>query len=236
MTVALRLLPIVLRACPREFRRTDGEAIRRADFRETIAHECAHHGALGGARAVAAAYADILASGLSERALRKTPFSAAFVVATWAISIAATTVAFSIVDGVLLRHRPYRAARSLVALEARSHDSVADVFSYPNDADLAARSRAFAAIGAGTLNSASLTGAGSARVLTGMRVSPSFFAVFGVRAEIGRLVTEADSRPGFARVVVISDALYRSGFAATPTVISRRQPNVAKSPQSRWER
>jgi putative ABC transport system permease protein len=46
-------------------------------------------------------------------------------------------------------------------------------------------------------------------------------AMLGAHAQLGRGITETDARPGFDRVVVISDAMWRSRFSGDPQVLGK---------------
>ena len=52
-----------------------------------------------------------------------------------------------------------------------------------------------------------------------IRVTPGFFDVFKVQAQLGRLLTADEQRPGGPPSVVITDAFWRRRFAARPSAI-----------------
>ena len=52
--------------------------------------------------------------------------------------------------------------------------------------------------------------------------SPSYFDVLGVRPQLGRLFGPEDNAPGITEVLVISDALWRRRFGASPDAIGRK--------------
>src|SRR4029079_10028580 len=52
--------------------------------------------------------------------------------------------------------------------------------------------------------------------------SPNYFEVLGARPQIGRLFLPEDDGPGITEVLVISDALWRRRFAASPDAIGRK--------------
>jgi putative ABC transport system permease protein len=52
--------------------------------------------------------------------------------------------------------------------------------------------------------------------------SPTYFDVLGVRPQLGRLFRPEDDGPGITEVLVISDALWRRRFGASPDAIGRK--------------
>ena len=69
--------------------------------------------------------------------------------------------------------------------------------------------------------SATLTGAGDPRVLSGVRVSAEFFDVMGVRPELGRSFRKEEDLPGQGQVVVLSHRLWSDRFGGDTRVIGR---------------
>ena len=51
------------------------------------------------------------------------------------------------------------------------------------------------------------------------RTSPGYFRVFGATAQLGRLFTDEEERPGEWGVAVITDAYFRRQFGSDPRVI-----------------
>lgn len=68
-----------------------------------------------------------------------------------------------------------------------------------------------------------LGGGVSPRRIDCLGLSLEYFAMLGVKAELGRMPQAGDDRDVGARgVVVISDALWRGAFGASPAIIGRR--------------
>lgn len=65
-----------------------------------------------------------------------------------------------------------------------------------------------------------LTGSGAAEFVIGNRATPSFFAVMGVPALIGRTVDAKDDKSG-DDVVVISHSLWMRRFNGDPKAVGR---------------
>ncbi len=78
---------------------------------------------------------------------------------------------------------------------------------------------AFSAVAALTPGEWNLTGDGEPQRVGAARVSTNFFTALGVPPAHGRTFLPEEEQPGRDRVVIISDALWRSRFAANPAVL-----------------
>jgi hypothetical protein len=58
-------------------------------------------------------------------------------------------------------------------------------------------------------------------VVDGARVSASYFRVFGLNPNRGRVFTAEEDRPGGPEVVVLSDQLWRRIFAADSAIVGK---------------
>jgi predicted permease len=91
-----------------------------------------------------------------------------------------------------------------------------------NYRDWKSASRSFERMAAYTMLSTNLAGEGVPERLEGARTTPDLFEVLAVRAKLGRVLTDADARPGAEKTVVISDALWRRRFGADPNILGRK--------------
>ncbi|HEX6361938.1 MAG TPA: ADOP family duplicated permease [Albitalea sp.] len=167
------------------------------------------------------------------RALRRDPGFTLVVVATLGIAIGATTLAFSVVDGVLLRPLPWPEQERLVQLHTtnaglRTSDSEAlrafaerMPVSYPQLRDWAARDDVFAAVGALRPAQPTVDIDGAAEQLTAPGVSPGLLRALGVTPLLGRIFREEDDHAGGAREVVLSYGTWQRRFGADPRVLGR---------------
>ena len=64
-------------------------------------------------------------------------------------------------------------------------------------------------------------GTGEAERVGSVQVTDGFFDTLQVRPQLGRLFLPDDDRPGAARVVVLSDGLWRRRFGADPSIVGR---------------
>lgn len=138
-----------------------------------------------------------------------------------ALGIGANTAIFSIVDAVLLHPLPYKDPGRLVWVSnvlPREGDVVfdADYFAFRR------RNHVFEDIAAYSLGDEfTLTGTGEAVQLHGARVTSIFFHVLGVEPQIGRLFAPSEDQPGGARVIILSNSLWRHRFSSSPGIVGQ---------------
>jgi putative ABC transport system permease protein len=158
------------------------------------------------------------------RTLAKKPGFAAVAVITLSLGIGATTAIFSVVQAVLLRPLDYPAADRLLKIVGWERDerttenlSPADFLDFQRDSTAFARMGANGWVGLATIGG----GVGEAERVGSVQVTDGFFDTLQVRPQLGRLFVAADDRPGAARVVVLSDGLWRQRFGGDPSIIGR---------------
>jgi predicted permease len=157
------------------------------------------------------------------RMLLRSPGFSFIAIATMALGIGATTAIYSVIDATLLHPLPYPKPAELV----RIVDDLPGVgahrvgISVPEWRDLES---------SGIFQSASITGTGANVNLTGSaqplrlsfkQVTPNYFAVLGVDAQLGRTFDPHDATPGYNLEVVISDGLWRREFGADPHILGK---------------
>jgi predicted permease len=156
------------------------------------------------------------------RMLRKSPGFTAIAVLTIALGIGATTAIFSVVDATLLHPLPYSQPDQLVRIE----DELPGVgsrdvgMSVPEWQDLQ-RSGIFdyiSPIGGGDVN---LTGGSQPERIPFLNVAPNYFALLGVKPQLGSAFNPEDHTPGFTLEVLISDGLWKRAFAADPGILGK---------------
>jgi len=157
------------------------------------------------------------------RMLLRSPGFSFIAIATMALGIGATTAIYSVIDATLQHPLPYPNPGELVRVE----DDLPGVgaqgvgISVPEWRDLES---------SGIFQSASITGTGANVNLTGStqplrlsfkQVTPNYFAVLGVDAQLGRTFDPHDATPGYNLEVVISDGLWRREFGADPHILGK---------------
>ncbi len=157
------------------------------------------------------------------RMLLRSPGFSFIAIATMALGIGATTAIYSVIDATLLHPLPFPNPSELV----RVVDDLPGVgaqgvgISVPEWRDLES---------SGIFESAAITGRGANVNLTGTaqplrlsfkQVTPNYFAVLGVGAQLGRTFDPHDATPGYNLEVVLSDGLWRREFGADPNILGR---------------
>jgi putative ABC transport system permease protein len=156
------------------------------------------------------------------RAIRATPSFSFVVTLTLAIGIGATTAMYTMVDAILLRPLPYPHAESLVQLVDVQEDGRETPASYPDYLDWRERTRdVLSEVGVAFGNGEVLQESGGAEQIFGARLSANMPALLGVQPILGRMFTEAEVAPAAPRVVLLSEALWRSRFAGDRSIIGR---------------
>ena len=168
--------------------------------------------------------------GDTRRALRSMvahPAFTAAVVLTLALGIGANTAIFSVVNAVLLRPLPYNAPARLVMLweNDRNSGTVREPASVPDLFDFTARNHVFSSVVGmqpRALNFTPAAPGANAELLSAAAVTDGFLPTLGVSPLMGRGFLPAESAPGGASVVLISERLWRSRFAGSPSIVGQR--------------
>ncbi len=152
------------------------------------------------------------------RLLRRSPGFAVTVIATLALCIGANTAIFSVVDAVLFRPLPYPHPERLALVMTWYSDSQhqgefwgtsQNGATWEMLRDGAAPVDWAAYSGSARLN---LVAGRAAQYISQQRVTAGYFSVVGIPPAIGREFTRDEDRPGGARVVVLSHALWQRLF------------------------
>jgi len=156
------------------------------------------------------------------RMLLRSPGFSLIVIATIALGVGATTAIYSVIDATLLHPLPYPHPSEMVRLEANlpgvgAHDIG---ISIPELKDLQ-NSGIFQYVSLSFYGTNNLTGSTQPASISSKSVSPSYFAVLGVNAQLGRTWDPHDATPGFLPDVVISDGLWKREFGADPHILGK---------------
>jgi len=158
------------------------------------------------------------------RGLVRAPGFAAVAIATLGLGIGANSAIFTVVNAVVMRQLPYAHPERLVRVTSdfTALGSVDVGLSQPELLDYRDRSGLFEAIAGVWAINANLTEVDEPERVEVLLASPNYFDVLGARPQIGRLFRPDDEGPGITEVLVISDALWRRRFAASPDAIGRK--------------
>src|SRR5215213_10442460 len=157
------------------------------------------------------------------RVLAKSPAFTAAAVLSLAISIGANTAIFSVANAVLLRPLPYPDPDRLAILWQRSPglNVPQDWLSTGQYLDVALDNAVFERTAAAIGASFNLTGNGRPERVDGVRVSSSFFPLFGARVARGRVFSADDDVPGKARVAILSHGFWIRRFGGDPSIVGK---------------
>ena len=156
------------------------------------------------------------------RMLVRSPGFSLIVIATMALGIGATTAIYSVIDATLLHPLPYPNPSEIVRIQANlpgvgAHDAG---FSIPELRDLQ-NSGIFQYVSFCFHGSENVTGSAQPTHIAGATVSPSYLAVLGVNAALGRTFDPHDTSPGSNGEVIISDGLWKRAFGADPHIVGK---------------
>ena len=155
------------------------------------------------------------------RALGRAPGFAAVSIVTLAFGIAATTIVYSIVDGILLRPLPIEAPER-VMLVRESYNGTDMSFSVPNYVDFKARQTSFAQFAAWRGLTGNLTGFAEPRRLNVRHVTADLLATLGVPVALGRGFTPEDDTFGAERTAIVSHAFWQRELGGAADAIGRK--------------
>jgi putative ABC transport system permease protein len=154
------------------------------------------------------------------RALSRAPGFAAVSILTLALGIAATTVVYSIVDGILLRPLPIADPdRVLMARESINGQDMS--LSWPNYQDWRARQTTFDRFAAWRGLTANLTGVERPRRLNVRHVTWDLLATLGVQPVVGRDFRPEDDTIDAPRTAIVSYAFWQRELGGTPAAIGK---------------
>jgi len=156
------------------------------------------------------------------RMLLKNPGFAAIALLTLALGSGATTVMFTVVDGVLLKPLPYPAPSRLVAMQEKTEQATRLgnlwAFAYPNYLDCKRASHSVE-MAAWRETGGAIREPDRAEYVDSRQISADLFSVLQVPVEHGRAFTSDDDRRGAAPVMIISHEMWKRRFAESPSAL-----------------
>jgi predicted permease len=157
------------------------------------------------------------------RMLCQKPVFTVFAILTLALGIGANSAIFSIVNSVLLRSLPFPEPDRLVRIHFSNPGLGLHgvLYSLPELEDLRTRAAVFEYVAGTCRGSVNMTGGAQPERLEAILGSANYFAMLGVKPQIGRLFGPEDAVPGLAPAAVISDSLWRRDFSGDPAVLGR---------------
>jgi predicted permease len=156
------------------------------------------------------------------RTLLQRPGFAAVALLTLALGSGATTVMFTVVNGVLLKPLPYPEPNRLVALQEKTEQATQYgnlwAFAYPNLLDCKRESRSLD-MAAWRFDFGTASVRGEAEYVSGRQISSDFFSVLRIGLSQGRAFLADDDRIGAEPVAILGYSFWQRRFAGNPAAI-----------------
>jgi len=153
------------------------------------------------------------------RRLRSEPGFTSVTVLTLAVGIGATTAIVSAVRPILFQPLPYPEPGRIASVHEAARDGSRMSGTFGVFRALQERSRSFESLAVLRAWQPTVTGGETPERLEGQRVSAGYFRVLGVAPALGQDFRSDDDVSGGARVVILSDALWRRRFQADPAIV-----------------
>lgn len=157
------------------------------------------------------------------RTLWKKPGFAAVALLTLSLGIGATTVMFTVINGVLLKPLSYPEPERLVTLHEQTEKYGGEwSFAYLNFLDCRHESGSLAPMAAWRHGGGTVSEPGEAEYVSGRQISADLFSVLGIDLFRGRAFLPDEDRPGATPVAIISYRSWQRLYGGNPDVIGRR--------------
>jgi predicted permease len=157
------------------------------------------------------------------RTLRQKPGFSAVALLTLALGIGATTVMFTVIDGVLLKPLPYPAPDRLLAVHGYSDTWNVAAFGQQNLAYLdfldCRREVRSAAIAGWLFSGGTVSAPGDPEYVDLREISPDLFSVVGIPLVSGRTFLPEEDRPGTGPVAILGYSFWQRRFAGNPDAL-----------------
>ena len=158
------------------------------------------------------------------RSLWRTPAFSIVVIVILGLGIGANTMIFDIVNGIVLRPRPYQDYQrnvEIAGVNLKEHENSLEL-SYPDFIDLRTRAKSFAHMAAYTGTQAYMTLGKEPERFIATWVSPGMFATLGAKPTLGReFLPEEEQKARALTVIIISDRIWKERFQSAPDIIGR---------------
>jgi predicted permease len=165
------------------------------------------------------------------RRLGRAPLFTTLTLITLAVGIGATTLIFSVVDGVLLKPLPYPQPGRLIGVwyttpKVNIKNLNIAPFLYFIDRE---QNKTLEDIGAYDGDSMSVTGTGEPEHVRGLDVTQAVLPLLGVKPALGRLFTKQDDTVGSPETVMLSYAYWQKKFGGARSAIGQSMTVDGKS-------
>ena len=158
------------------------------------------------------------------RQLIKSPSFSLTAIVALALGIGATTAMFAVIYAFLLRPLPYAKPEQLVMLQSRGVTTGNDLgVNYLDFVDWQKQNRSFSDLAFFNLrwNGNVESPDGMTETLKTTFTTANLFSLLGVQPMLGRDLARADDEPKAAKVMLISERLWKKSFGGDPNIIGR---------------
>ena len=159
------------------------------------------------------------------RTLGRRPGFAAVALLTLALGSGATTVMFTVINGVLLRPLPYAQPGRLVSLQERTEKATQYgnlwAFAYPNFQDCKRESKTLD-LAAWRFNVGTANVNGEVEYASGRQISSDLFSVLGVPLAQGRAFLPEEDKLGAEPVMILGHSFWQRRFGGNPSAIGKQ--------------
>src|ERR1700728_1617250 len=157
------------------------------------------------------------------RSLRHNPGFAAVALSTLALGLGATTVMFTVINGVLLKPLPFPEPNTLVAVHGHSETWNVAAYGQQNLAYLdfldCQRENRSLVIAGWIYDSGTISEPGDAEHVEEFETSSNLFSVLGAPLFRGRAFLPEEDRPGGTPVAILGYSLWRRKFGGNPAAL-----------------
>jgi predicted permease len=154
------------------------------------------------------------------RTLRQRPAFTVVALLTLALGAGATTVMFTVLDGVLLKPMPYPDPSRLVNVHGHVNDRYGDQnLSYPDFLDLQRETRSLDLAGVLFGAGGTLSAPGQPEYVDELQATSNLFSVFGIQVFRGRAFLPQEDKTGSVPVAILGYSFWQRKFGANPAVL-----------------
>ena len=158
---------------------------------------------------------------LAWRTLTKSPAFLLVALVTLAVGVGATTIIYSVVQGVLIRPLPFKDESNLAWVWSTRPDRDRAFFSILDFQETQQQNRTVADMAGLAPLAVNFTGMGEAERVLGVMVTPNFFSLLGVPAAVGRLPQTGDVTAGSTPIAVLGHGYWQRRFGGDPGIVGR---------------
>jgi predicted permease len=160
------------------------------------------------------------------RQLRKSPAFALALIGTLALGFGATSAMFTVVDRVMLRSLPYRNAHQLVTINETGRRGLRDGAPFLDVQQWRDRNDTLSGLAFYSANThvSFLDGSAGSLQVIAPKISANLFYVLALQPAMGRTFGALENgfvSPQDAQTIILSDEVWRSGYAADPHILGK---------------